>query len=57
MIHETAVIGEHVVIHPGTEIGAGCVIQDGAILGKPPKLSQSSTAAGGRPSRTALPAT
>ena len=26
---------ENVVVHPGTVIGEGCVIQDGAILGKP----------------------
>ncbi len=32
------------VIHSGTRIGTGCVIQDGAVLGKPPKLSDRSTA-------------
>lgn len=41
MIHETA------VIYPGTEIGEGVEIQAGAIVGKPPKLAKSSTAAGG----------
>lgn len=34
MIDPTVRIGEHVVIHPGTVIGPGCEIQDGAILGK-----------------------
>jgi acetyltransferase-like isoleucine patch superfamily enzyme len=32
-------------VHPGTVIGDGCEIQDGAILGKPPKLARHSTAA------------
>jgi acetyltransferase-like isoleucine patch superfamily enzyme len=36
--------GAHVVVHPGTVIGDGCEIQDGAILGKPPKLSRHSSA-------------
>jgi acetyltransferase-like isoleucine patch superfamily enzyme len=40
MIHETA------VIYPGTVIGEGVEIQAGAIVGKPPKLAKSSTAAG-----------
>ena len=50
MIHPTAVIGEgvtigeHVVIHAGTVDGDGCEIQDGAVLGKSPKLARSSTA-------------
>jgi acetyltransferase-like isoleucine patch superfamily enzyme len=36
--------GEHVVIYPGTEIGDGCVIADGVVLGKQPSLSPRSTA-------------
>ena len=39
-------LGAHVVVHSGTRIGAGCEIQDGAVLGKPPKLGRRSTAAG-----------
>ena len=39
MIHPTA------VIYPGTIVGDGCEIQAGAIVGKPPKLARSSTAA------------
>ena len=39
-------IGAHVVIHPGTVIGAGVEVQDGAVLGKPPKLARHSSAAG-----------
>jgi len=31
-------LGIHVVIHAGTVIGEGCVVQDHAVLGKPPKL-------------------
>ncbi len=32
------------MIHSGTRIGAGCVIQDAVVIGKPPKLSARSTA-------------
>jgi acetyltransferase-like isoleucine patch superfamily enzyme len=38
--------GAHVVVHPGTVIREGCEIQDGAVLGKPPKLARHSTARG-----------
>jgi acetyltransferase-like isoleucine patch superfamily enzyme len=37
-------LGAHVVIYAGTVIGEDCVIQDGAILGKPPKLARTSSA-------------
>ena len=38
--------GAHVVVHGDTVIGPGVVIQDGVVLGKPPRLSsRSSTAA------------
>jgi acetyltransferase-like isoleucine patch superfamily enzyme len=37
-------LGAHVVVHPGTVVGEGCEVQDGAVLGKPPKLAQHSTA-------------
>jgi UDP-2-acetamido-3-amino-2,3-dideoxy-glucuronate N-acetyltransferase len=37
-------LGAHVVVHPGTVIGDGCEVQDGAVLGKPPKLARHSTA-------------
>ncbi len=37
-------LGAHVVVHAGTVVGAGCEIQDGAVLGKPPKLARHSTA-------------
>src|SRR3954452_25569551 len=37
-------LGAHVVVHPGTVVGAGCEVQDGAVLGKPPKLARHSTA-------------
>jgi acetyltransferase-like isoleucine patch superfamily enzyme len=36
--------GEHVVIYPGTVIGEGCHIADGAVVGKQPALSPRSTA-------------
>ena len=37
-------IGCHVVIHAGVVIGEGCEIQDGAVVGKPPKYAGHSTA-------------
>lgn len=37
-------LGANVVVHAGTRIGEGCVIQDAAVIGKPPKLSPRSTA-------------
>jgi len=46
-IHVTARLGAHVVVHPGTVIGEECEVQDGAVLGKPPKLARHSTAARG----------
>jgi acetyltransferase-like isoleucine patch superfamily enzyme len=39
-------IGAHVVIHEATVVGAGCEMQDGVVLGKPPKLARHSTAGG-----------
>jgi acetyltransferase-like isoleucine patch superfamily enzyme len=44
MIDPSAVIGEYVVIHDGTVVGAGCEIQDHVVLGKSPRLARSSTA-------------
>jgi acetyltransferase-like isoleucine patch superfamily enzyme len=43
-IAEDVQIGAHVVIHPNTVIGAGCVIQDRVVLGKPPRLAAHSSA-------------
>ena len=37
-------LGAHVVIHDDTVIGDRCEIQDGVVLGKPPKLARHSTA-------------
>jgi acetyltransferase-like isoleucine patch superfamily enzyme len=39
-------LGSFVVVHPGTVIEAGCEVQDGVVLGKPPKLARHSTARG-----------
>jgi len=38
--------GAHVVVHEGTTIGAGCLIEDGAVVGKRPRLAAHSSAAG-----------
>jgi acetyltransferase-like isoleucine patch superfamily enzyme len=38
--------GANVVVHPETSIGAGCVIEDHAVLGKRPRLAARSTARG-----------
>ena len=43
-IGEGVSFGAHVVVHPGTVIGDRCEIQDGVVLGKPPKLARHSTA-------------
>lgn len=32
-------IGAHVVVHAGVDMAPGCVIEDGAVVGKPPRLS------------------
>ena len=44
MLPDDVVVGAHVVIHAGTVIGAGCEIQDHAVLGKPPKLARQAAA-------------
>jgi len=44
VVPDSVRLGAHVVIHAGTVVGEGCEIQDGAILGKPPKLARTSTA-------------
>jgi UDP-2-acetamido-3-amino-2,3-dideoxy-glucuronate N-acetyltransferase len=43
-IGEGVTFGAHVVVHDDVVVGDGCTIQDGAILGKPPKLGNRSTA-------------
>jgi acetyltransferase-like isoleucine patch superfamily enzyme len=40
------VFGAYVVVHAGTRIGAGCVVEDHAVLGKRPRLARSSSARG-----------
>ncbi|HEY5318967.1 MAG TPA: acyltransferase, partial [Solirubrobacteraceae bacterium] len=42
-------IGAHAVIHGGTEIGEDVVIEDGAVLGKRPRLRRGSSAAADPP--------
>jgi len=52
VIHEGArigagsVIGAGAVVHAGTEVGEDCVIEDGAVLGKRPRLRAGSSSAG-----------
>jgi acetyltransferase-like isoleucine patch superfamily enzyme len=43
-VGEDVRFGAYVIVHPGTVIGDGCEIQDGAIVGKPPKLARHSSA-------------
>jgi acetyltransferase-like isoleucine patch superfamily enzyme len=38
--------GAYVVVHDGTSIGAGCAIEDHAVLGKRPRLASHSSARG-----------
>jgi acetyltransferase-like isoleucine patch superfamily enzyme len=49
-----ALVGAYVVIHSGASIGRGVVLQDHAVVGKPPHLGPSSTAPRERPSATVL---
>lgn len=44
IVGDGVVFGAHVTVHGSTILGAGCRIQDGAVLGKPPALGPSSTA-------------
>src|SRR3954470_10878300 len=43
-IDESARLGAHAVVHARTAIAADVEVQDGAVLGKPPKLARHSTA-------------
>jgi acetyltransferase-like isoleucine patch superfamily enzyme len=45
-IADGASFGAYVVVHSGTVIGAGCVVEDHAVLGKPPRLARTSVAHG-----------
>ena len=47
MIAPGAVIAATAVVHAGTEIGEGCVVEDHAVLGKRPRLRPGSSAVGG----------
>jgi acetyltransferase-like isoleucine patch superfamily enzyme len=40
-------IGAHVVVHDGTQVGEGCVLDDHSVLGKLPRLGARSSAATG----------
>ena len=42
-----SVVGAGAVVHADTEVGERCVIEDGAVLGKRPRLRAGSSAAGG----------
>jgi len=45
-VADDVVFGAHVVVHAGARIGAGVIVQDHAIIGKPPSLAPTSAAAG-----------
>jgi UDP-2-acetamido-3-amino-2,3-dideoxy-glucuronate N-acetyltransferase len=49
VLPDDVVLGANVVIHSRTRIGAGCLIQDGAILGKLPVLASTSSASPATP--------
>jgi acetyltransferase-like isoleucine patch superfamily enzyme len=40
------IFGAHVVVHAGTAIGDGCIVEDHAVLGKRPRLARGSSARG-----------
>jgi acetyltransferase-like isoleucine patch superfamily enzyme len=46
-VAEDVEMGACVVIHSGTQIGVGCEVQDGAVLGKRPRLGRHSRASVG----------
>jgi UDP-2-acetamido-3-amino-2,3-dideoxy-glucuronate N-acetyltransferase len=48
------VLGEHVVLHGEVRIGRGCRIEDGAIIGRLPRLSRNSSARRTGPEPTTL---
>ncbi len=45
-IGEGVSFGAHVVVHEGTRLGDGCVVEDHAVLGKRPRLAGRSAARG-----------
>jgi UDP-2-acetamido-3-amino-2,3-dideoxy-glucuronate N-acetyltransferase len=45
-VGEGVSFGSYVVVHDGTVIGAGCAIEDLAVLGKRPRLARHSSAGG-----------
>ena len=45
-IGEGVTFGAHVVVHGDVVLGDGVTVQDGAVLGKPPRLAAGSAAAG-----------
>jgi acetyltransferase-like isoleucine patch superfamily enzyme len=45
-VGENVTFGAYVVVHDGTTIGNGCVIEDHVVLGKRPRLARSSSAKG-----------
>ena len=45
-IASDVVFGAHVVVHDGTTIGSGCLIEDHVVLGKRPRLAGRSAARG-----------
>jgi UDP-2-acetamido-3-amino-2,3-dideoxy-glucuronate N-acetyltransferase len=45
-IGEGVTFGAYVVVHAGTRVGAWCVVEDHAVLGKRPRLARSSSARG-----------
>ena len=45
-VGENVMFGAYVVVHDGTTIGDGCVIEDHVVLGKRPRLARSSSAKG-----------
>lgn len=45
-VDDRALIGRYVVIHAGVALGAACVVQDGAVVGKEPILGPLSRATG-----------
>jgi acetyltransferase-like isoleucine patch superfamily enzyme len=54
VLPDDAVLGGHVIIHPGTVLGSGVTLQDGAVVGKPPAFGARSNAPRAAPSAAEL---
>ncbi len=53
-VPQDAVLGAYVVVHPGVTLGAGCTLQDFAVVGKPPVVGPASSSPRGSDAPTVI---